>query len=54
VYAEAKTRGYAFDRAKLGPARSRASLTVTRGQLEHEWGHLLRKLHLRDRPRWRG
>jgi hypothetical protein len=52
VSAEAEARGYAFDRAKLGPARSRAHLTVTRGQLEHEWRHLLRKLHRRDRQRW--
>jgi hypothetical protein len=52
VHAEAEARGYAFDRAKLGPACSRARLTVTRGQLEYEWAHPLRKLHRRDRPRW--
>jgi hypothetical protein len=49
---EAQARGYAFDRGKLGPVRSRARLTVTRGQLDHEWRHLLRKLHRRDRARW--
>jgi hypothetical protein len=60
VHAEASARGYAFDRSKLaaklavkdGAGPSRASLTVTQGQLDYEWQHLLRKLHSRDRTRW--
>jgi hypothetical protein len=52
VLAEATRRGYAFDGTKLGAARSRAHLTVTRGQLAYEWTHLLRKLYRRDRTRW--
>ena len=56
VHAEASARGYAFDRSKLavkdGAGPSRASLTVTQGQLDYEWQHLLRKLHRRDRTRW--
>jgi hypothetical protein len=52
VQAEAGARGYAFDATKLGRLRSRVQLAVTRGQLDHEWGHLLRKLHRRARARW--
>jgi hypothetical protein len=54
VHQEARDRGYAFDRSKLAESasRSRAALTVTQGQLDHEWQHLLRKLHGRDRARW--
>ena len=52
VLDEADARGYAFDRTKLGRARTRARLTVTRDQLGYEWQHLLRKLHRRDRARW--
>lgn len=52
VLAEAEARGYAFDRAKLGSGRTRARLTVTRGQLDYEWRHLHSKLLRRDRPRW--
>jgi len=60
VHAEASARGYSFDRSKLavnlatenGAGRSRVGLTVTQGQLDYEWQHLLRKLHRRDRARW--
>jgi Pyrimidine dimer DNA glycosylase len=48
VWLEARRRGYAFDRGKIGsvPAGVRP-LSVTRGQLEHERKHLARKLRLR-------
>jgi hypothetical protein len=52
VLAEAETRGYVFDRSKIRTPRSRSRLTVTRGQLDYEWRHLLRKLYRRDRARW--
>lgn len=56
VHAEASARGYAFDRSKLadedGERPSLVRLTVTQGQLDYEWRHLLRKLHSRDRTRW--
>ena len=52
VHAEAQARGYAFDRSKLGTARTRSRLTVTQGQLDYESAHLLRKLRHRDRARW--
>ena len=53
---EAAHRGYAFDRRKIGPARKGVALIATRGQLEYEWKHLLRKLRMRSPKlyaRWR-
>lgn len=41
---EATARGYAFDRSKVGAVHKVALINVTRGQLEYEWEHLLRKL----------
>lgn len=52
VHAEAVSRGYRFAAGKIGRARTRGTLTVTRGQLEFEWAHLLKKLTARD-PEWR-
>jgi len=48
VHAEAVRRGYSFDKRKLAGPKSRGRLTVTRGQLDYEWGHLLRKLKRRS------
>jgi hypothetical protein len=48
VAAEADTRGYAFDRRKLGRARAGIALSATQGQLAYEWKHLLRKLRARS------
>ena len=51
VCAEAEGRGYAFDRTKVGQLRSCRQIVSTRGQLEYEWEHLLRKLRRRS-PEW--
>jgi hypothetical protein len=51
VHAEAERRGYNFDAAKIGRSRVRGYLKVSRGQLEFEWHHLLKKVKQRD-PRW--
>jgi hypothetical protein len=56
VAAEAETRGYSFDRRKIGRSRPGIALTATRGQLAYEWKHLLRKLRGRSpalHARWR-
>lgn len=56
VHDEASSRGYAFDRAKIGNVRPVAPIEVTRGQLHYEWAHLLRKLSVRSPSlyrRWR-
>jgi hypothetical protein len=53
VHAEAVRRGYAFAARKIGPARGSGVIAVTRGQLDHEWSHLMAKLAVRD-PGLRG
>jgi len=48
VHSEATARGYAFDASKFD-ANSRAdTIPVARGQLDHEWAHLMRKLEARN------
>ena len=48
VYAEARLRGYRFDRSKLGRDRRVAPIPVTDGQLQYEWSWLLKKLRRRS------
>ena len=48
VHIEATTRGYVFDRSKLGRRRLRTRISVTVGQVEYEWRHLLQKLSNRS------
>lgn len=48
VYAEASSRGYAFDRSKIGPVRAVPRISVSLGQVQHEWAHLLAKLAARS------
>lgn len=54
---EATSRGYRFDRTRiLTPDADVAPLSVTQGQLTHEWTHLGAKLDVRspdDAERWR-
>lgn len=49
VAAEADARGYHFDRSRIVNRRFRGKLSVTRGQAEYEFRHLLKKLRVRDR-----
>src|SRR5262245_3906405 len=49
VHADAVSRGYAFDRRKVGPVRALERIPVTRGQVDFEWQHLLRKLDSQPR-----
>jgi hypothetical protein len=48
VHAEALTRGYSFDRSKIGRTGAHTPIPVTTGQLEYEWRHLLQKLAVRN------
>ena len=48
IHAEAVTRGYSFDRGKIGRVRIQAPIFVTVGQVQHEWHHLLQKLAVRN------
>ena len=52
VHLEATRRKYNFDRTKIGNSRLRARIAVTRGQIEYETQHLLRKLKARDPDRY--
>ena len=53
VHLEALRRGYAFDRSKIGRLRPIEPIAVTRGQIAHEWEHLLHKLSLRSPEHYR-
>jgi len=48
IHAEAESRGYSFDKSKIRPARKQVVLSVTSGQMEYEWAHLLAKLKVRN------
>jgi hypothetical protein len=48
IYEEAASRGYGFDRRKIGPIRAVPRISVSEGQLLHEWQHLLQKLSVRS------
>jgi hypothetical protein len=52
VHVESLRRGYHFDEKKIGRAVLLNSLTVTEGQIEYEWGHLMAKLKTRDPDRY--
>lgn len=57
VHAEATARGYAFDASKFDADARADAIPVARGQLAHEWRHLLRKLEARNpelHAHWRG
>jgi hypothetical protein len=56
VHAEATSRGYSFDRSKIGPVRVVERIVASSGQVDYEWQHLLRKLATRSPAlfeRWR-
>jgi len=55
IHQEATSRGYNFDRRKIGRTPKAGSMSplipVTQGQLRYEWKHLRMKLSRRD-PEW--
>ena len=48
IHAEAEARGYVFNKSKIKPTRTSVTLTVTSGQMVHEWAHLMDKLKNRS------
>jgi hypothetical protein len=52
VHLESLRRAYHFDETKIGRVVPSSPLTVTEGQLEYEWSHLLAKLKTRDPNRY--
>ena len=51
VHEEAAIRGYRFAAERITRARAPGYLTVSLGQLQFEWRHLLEKLQARDPAR---
>jgi hypothetical protein len=45
---EAESRGYNFDKSKIGSDKYKGKITVTEGQLNHEFEHLKNKLRARN------
>ena len=54
VFIEAESRGYAFNRQKVGPIRATTQIASTTGQLHYEWLHLMSKLSARSPSLYRG
>ena len=48
VFEESESRGYAFNRRKIGQLRPIGLIGSTAGQLHYEWQHLMRKLRARS------
>ena len=48
VIIEADNRGYKFDRSKIRNKKFKGKISVTTGQLEYEFEHLLKKLRKRE------
>ena len=51
VHDEASRRRYQFSGRKISRVRAQGALTVSRGQLDFEWRHLMAKLRVRDPQR---
>lgn len=51
VFQEAESRGFRFDRSKLGPPCPPLRVPSTEGQLACEWRHLMAKLERRNPAR---
>ena len=50
---EARRSGYNFDASRIATERLPISISVTRGQLDFERQHLMKKLRTRDQDRFR-
>jgi hypothetical protein len=48
IHQESQQRHYQFVYDKISPIRSNMTISVTEGQLQYEWQHLLQKLQQRD------
>jgi hypothetical protein len=53
IHAEAESRGYSFDKSKIRRTRKQVLLSVTSGQMEYEWSHLLAKIEVRNPAQYR-
>ena len=48
VFDESASRGYSFNRRKVGQVRAIDPIESTSGQLRYEWQHLMKKLKARN------
>ncbi len=48
---EAEQRKYNFDTSKIIRYDLNIQMTVTKGQLDYEWQHFLKKIYIRDQAR---
>ena len=53
VEKEADSRNYTFDKSKISKKRLRAPIKVTSGQIDYELAHLLKKLKIRDKDKYK-
>ncbi|MFH1825847.1 MAG: pyrimidine dimer DNA glycosylase/endonuclease V [bacterium] len=52
IWDESLRRGYSFNRAKIGPGRTRIKIRVTKKELKAEFEWLLTKLRQRDKEHY--
>jgi hypothetical protein len=52
IYHESLSRGYKFNRNKIGSEFTQSKIKVTQGQIEYELEHLILKLEIRDPSRY--
>lgn len=48
IHEESESRGYSFNKSKIGAARKSVIISVTDGQMNYEWLHLMSKLKQRS------
>jgi hypothetical protein len=48
IHIESVNRGYSFNASKIKPTRKSVSISVTSGQVNYEWLHLMSKLKERS------
>ena len=52
IYKESQRRGYHFSREKIDWSYAESTIPVTKGQIDYEKTHLLKKLSLRDKAQY--
>lgn len=52
VLEESLSRGYKFNNSKIGTISATSTITVTKGQIQYESSHLLKKLKVRNKEKY--
>ncbi|MFN3910313.1 MAG: pyrimidine dimer DNA glycosylase/endonuclease V [Candidatus Anstonellaceae archaeon] len=53
IYKEAKYRGYFFNKEKIKKVKLSSKIPINSGQIKFEFKHLLKKLNLRDKKKYK-